>query len=220
MLKEAFPLAWPQGWPRTRPQDRKTQGSWKKTALQYQKQIERELKMLGVRTFVISTNVPMNDRGNLTPPRGMEPRDMGVAVYFGRPPKEDFSWQDALDIHTPDPKLADIEDAFRKLAARYHPDNQLTGDVEMYHALNQHRANARAYVTGDYGAAHEQVIACDQFKEVRLNMCAIRLTLAALRQIARCGTSALLERAYQGFAALPEPEPEPEAANAGTTTAP
>lgn len=50
----------------------------------------------------------------------------------------------------------------------------------------------------------DDVIACDQFKEVRLNMAAIVLTIKAIRQIERCGTSSLLERAFKGFSALPE----------------
>jgi hypothetical protein len=52
-------------------------------------------------SFVISCNVPLNQRNVMTP--GIEPRDVGVAVYFSRQLKEDFSWQDALGITDPYP---------------------------------------------------------------------------------------------------------------------
>jgi len=196
--KEAHPLFWPEGWVRTRIQDRKAQLSWKKPLNEYRESLIKELERMGVSQVVISCNIPLNLRGQLT--AGIEPRDPGVSVYFTRKVKEDYSWQDVLGIHSPDPTLAEIDAAFRSLASRYHPDTG--GDPEMFRTLTMHRDNARAYVQNKQ--RFDYVIACDQFKEVRWNLNAVRLTIAAIRQIERCGTSSLLERAFRGFAALQE----------------
>lgn len=47
--------------------------------------------------------------------------------------------------------------------------------------------------------------ACDRWQAVEDNMWAIALTLSAMRQIERCGVGELLDRAFEGFAALPAP---------------
>ncbi|HEY6056257.1 MAG TPA: J domain-containing protein [Gaiellaceae bacterium] len=49
-----------------------------------------------------------------------------------------------------------------------------------------------------------RVIACDVWKTVRENLRAVGLAYSSLRQIERTGASELLERAFQGFARLPE----------------
>lgn len=198
--KEAFPLSWPEDWQRTRPQDRRPMGSWKRTANQYREALATELTRMESPLAVISSNVPLNVRGTMTP--GIEPLDVGVAVYFSRKMKEDFSWQDALGIHDPAPTEQQIQDAFRRLAQLYHPDRG--GDVAMFQAVTKHRDNALRWVNRQTHQAFDYVIACDQFKEVRLNMAAIVQTIKAIRQIERCGTSSLLERAFRGFSALPE----------------
>jgi hypothetical protein len=46
--------------------------------------------------------------------------------------------------------------------------------------------------------------ACDKYSSVTHNIHAIGLTIEAMRQIERCGASDMLERAFTGFAALPE----------------
>jgi DnaJ domain len=46
--------------------------------------------------------------------------------------------------------------------------------------------------------------ACDQYLTVDDNMQAVALTIEALRGIARWGTGDMMERAFTGFAALPE----------------
>src|SRR5437899_681746 len=96
--KEAHPLSWPAGWARTRVQDRKAMGSWKRTANQYREALLLELSRIECPSAVISSNVPLTERGGLEA-RGVEPLDVGVAVYFSRKRKEDFAWQDALDLH-------------------------------------------------------------------------------------------------------------------------
>ena len=172
--------------------------SWKRTAIQYRDSLATELERMGSPFAVISCNVPLNMRGVLT--SGIEPRDVGVAVYFSRKIKEDFSWQDALNLHDPAPSEQHVQDAYRKLAALYHPDQG--GDVEMFRSVTRHRDNALRWINRKTNNNFDYVIACDQFKEVRLNMAAIVLTIKAIRQIERCGTSSLLERAFKGFAAL------------------
>jgi hypothetical protein len=47
-------------------------------------------------------------------------------------------------------------------------------------------------------------IACDRWTRVEDNIHSLELTVNALRGIERWGSSEMLERAYQGFAALPE----------------
>jgi hypothetical protein len=196
--KEAYPLSWPTDWPRTRPQDQKRMASWKRTANEYREELAKELDRSKVVHAIISCNVQINMRGQMT--KYVEPRDPGVAIYFSRPLKEDFRWQDALNVHNPAPTDDEINAAYRKLAAQYHPDSP-TGDREMFLALTQHRDRALAWAHRDE-RPFEHVIACDLFCEVRLNLAAIAFTLKALRQIDRCGTSALLERSFKGFMAL------------------
>lgn len=197
--KEAYPLSWPSDWPRTRPQDQKRMASWKRTATDYREELIRELERSKVVNAIISCNVQVSMRGTMT--KYVEPRDCGVAIYFSRPLKEDFRWQDALGVHSPAPSDDEINAAYRKLAALYHPDNQQGGDREMFLALTGHRDRALAWAHRDERPP-EHVIACDLFCEVRLNLAAIAFTLKALRQIDRCGTSALLERSFKGFMAL------------------
>lgn len=202
--KEAFPLSWPEEWTRTRPQDQRPMAGWKRTANQYREALDKELTRMGSPSFVISSHVPINQRGSMTP--GVEPRDVGVAVYFSRKIKEDFAWQDALGLHDPAPTEAQIQESFRRLAQLYHPDRG--GDIAMFQAVTKHRDNALRWVNRKTNQNFDYVIACDQFKEVRLNMAAIVMTIKAIRQIERCGTSSLLERAFRGFSALPAHESE------------
>lgn len=197
--KEAYPLSWPADWPRTRPQDQRTMASWKRSANDYRDELAKELDRSKVLNAVISTNVQLNLRGQMT--KGVDPRDVGVAIYFSRPLKEDFRWQDALGLHAPAPSADDINAAYRRAIALYHPDRPGGGDAEMFLALTKHRDNALAWATRDTRPP-DHMIACDLFREVRLNLAAIAFTLKALRQIDRCGTSSVLERSFKGFMAL------------------
>jgi hypothetical protein len=174
--------------------------AWKRTANQYREALVTELTRMKSPSAVISSNVPLNLRGGLES-KGVEPLDVGVAVYFSRPAKEDFSWQDALGIHDPAPTEEQVQSAYRKLAGQYHPDRG--GDAAMFASVTKHRDNALRWINQRTSQRFDYVIACDQFREVRLNMAAIVLTIRAIRQIERCGTSSLLERAFKGFSALP-----------------
>jgi hypothetical protein len=198
--KEAFPLSWPSDWPRTRPQDQRPMASWKGTANKYRDALVTELSRMESPSAVISSNVPLNLRGAMT--AGVEPRDVGVAVYFSRKVKEDFSWQDVLGIHDPIAATeGQIQEAFKRLAQLYHPDRG--GDLAMFQKVTSARDNALRWLNRKSDQNFAYVIAADQFKEVRLNMAAIVQTIKAIRQIERCGTSSLLERAFKGFSALP-----------------
>ena len=197
--KEAYPLHWPTDWPRTRPQDQRPMASWRRTANDYREELAKELDRSKVLNAVISTNVQLTLRGQMT--KGVEPRDVGVAIYFSKPAKEDFRWQDALNIHEPAPTEEQINAAYRRLVTQYHPDRPGGGDREMFLALTQHRDNAVRWANR-LTAAPDLVIACDLFKEVRLNLAAIAFTLKAMRQIERCGTTSMLERSFKGFLAL------------------
>jgi hypothetical protein len=208
-MKESFPLLWPEGWPRTRIQDREVRPAWKKTELQSIAALERELKLFGAIAPVITRRDPQDFR---TAP------DPSIAVWFSRKKEEeDFSWQAALSIDNPAPTVDEIERAFRRVAAKYHPDNQQTGDLETYHVFDKHKKNAIAYVNQMSGKTRDFCVPCDNFKEAKWNINAIRMTIASLRQMERDGTSGLLERAMKGFAVLPEHAPEKEAANVSKT---
>lgn len=196
--RETYPLSWPEGWTRTRPQNQRKMAAWKKTANQYRDALAKELTRMESPSFVISSNVPLNQRGGMT--FGIEPRDVGVAVYFARKIEEDFRWQDVLSLKDPYPSEAQVQDAYRRLAQIHHPDKG--GDLAMFQEVTRQRDNALRWLNRSTQDL-PYVIACDTFAEVRLNMAAIVMTIRAIRQIERCGTSSLLERAFKGFSALP-----------------
>jgi hypothetical protein len=192
-MKDQYPLQWPSGWPRTRIQDREERAAWKKTEKQAIEALDVELKRFGVLSAMLTRKDPQDFRGAPDP---------SVAVWFSRQHEDDFSWQDALGIHDPAPTSQEINDAYRKLAQKHHPDSG--GDIEMFRALATHRKNALAYVERLTGQSHELSIACDKYKEARWNINAIRQTIHSLRQIERDGATALLEQAMKGFTAIPE----------------
>lgn len=196
---EAYPLSWPDGWVRTRPGHRRANNTWKKTFGVYRDDLVGEVERLKATTLTISTNIPLTLRG--LPREGYNPPDPGVAVYFNRLTKQDFTWQDVLELPG-SPSVDDVERKFRELAKKYHPD--VGGDVEVFRLLLHSREVALDYLLGRSREGHQYVLACDLFNSVRLNMHSIGLTIEAMRQIERCGASSMLERAFRGFiAALP-----------------
>jgi len=199
MIKESYPLAWPDSWVRTRPQDRRHHAAWKKSANFYRDALEKEMGRMGALNFIVSANVPENARGALS---GPEPLDPGVSVWWSVKGEEDFAWQDVLDIHEPVPTEQRIKDAYHERAKIHAPDKG--GDPNMFIALTKARDNALRYINRKTDQNFSFVIACDAFKTVAHNMAAIVGTIQAIRKIERCGTSALLERAFKGFAALPQ----------------
>jgi len=202
MSKQSFPLKWPDGWVRTRPQQRQRNSTWKYAFGRYRDDLIDELRRLGARDVVLSTDIPVN-KSNGLPREGFNPPDPGVAVYFQRGARA-IDWQDVLGVG-PAPSSIEVERKVRELSKRYYPDVAGTGDAEMFRQVVKARDAARNFFAGrPPSEGHPYVLACDKFVEVRLNMHAIALTVNSLRQIERCGASSMLERAFRGFqAALP-----------------
>ncbi|HXP82596.1 MAG TPA: hypothetical protein VN976_22040 [Verrucomicrobiae bacterium] len=193
-MKETYPLVWPEGWRRIPLGDRKLRPGWKKTERQTIEALEVELKRFGAIAPVITRRDPGDFR---TAP------DPSIAVWFSRKrEEEDFSWQSVLGIDNPAPTIEEIETAFKRKALPFHPDKG--GDIETWHAFDKHKKNAIAYVNQMSGKTRDFCIPCDNFKEARWNINAVRMTVHSLRQMERDGTSGLLERAMKGFTALPE----------------
>ena len=199
---QAFPLSWPDGWVRTRPEQREARVVWKGTFGRYRGELLDELRILGARDLVVSTDIPLN-KSNSLPREGFNPPDPGVAVYFHRG-QSTFAWRDVLSLG-PLSSLEELERKFRELSKRYYPDVAGTGDAEMFRQIVKAREAGRDAILGiKRPEGHAYVLACDKFREVRLNIHAIALTVNSLRQIERCGASSMLERAFRGFqAALP-----------------
>lgn len=179
------PLKWPQDRSRTRFQDRKPQAAWKLDYSETLKALERELTLLKATYALVTHN-----------PSGHE--DGGVAVWFSRKPVNDYGWQDALGFIGTVPTAQEIERAYMKRVQPIHPDGP-TPNIDAFRELTKHRDNARRWVRGERTREFELVMAVDTFKEVRHNLNAIKLTLAALRQIERCGSPVMMEQAFRGF---------------------
>ena len=142
---DAYPCLWPEGWERTKAFDRK-RSKYELAFARARDDIMRQLKLLGAREIVVSTNIPLRRDG--LPLAGMaEPKDPSVAVYWAERDK----W---------DPK------------------------------------------TADYKYKH-RVIACDCWRTVRENLRAVGQAIESLRALKRCGATQVVERAFDGFVALP-----------------
>lgn len=199
--KEQSPLRWPDGWGRTLIDQRKNRSNWKRPLSFYRDAVLKELTQLKVTSATISYNEPSKER-----------IDPGVAVWFSLKPAEDFTWQSALHLDNPAPSLKEIDDAFRVLAQKHHPDavaNGSGGDIQTFMRLREYREQAKAWVLGTNALNLDNCIPCDRFKEVRQNLAAIRLALAAFRQLERVGIPAILERVMDRTfkAALPPVTP-------------
>ncbi len=80
-MTDAFPLQWPAGWPRT-PSHRRQPSKFKPGSMVAETQdLIGELKRLGARGMVLSTNVELRQDG-LPYSNRRRPDDPGVAVYF------------------------------------------------------------------------------------------------------------------------------------------
>lgn len=66
-------------------------------------------------------------------------------------------------------------------------------------------AECAGYKDGQSQYVH-RVIACDHWRTVRENMRAAGLAIEALRALKRTGATQVVEKAFTGFAALPNPE--------------
>ena len=191
--QEVHPLKWPDGWTRTRIPDQRENRQWKKTRKQYEDALVVELMRSGASVVVITTNEPTG---------GKEPRDPGVAVYFTRRGEPDYSWMDVLGVTDPSATRDQIDEAYRRKSHTAHPDKG--GDLETWLALAKAHKAAMLWLEGKSENDQQLVIPCDAYREVRWNVQAIRVTVAALRRIQDVGAGGVLDRAFKGFAALPE----------------
>lgn len=192
-MKEEHPLKWPTGWPRVLPEKQQLNAQWKKSWRFYRDQLEIELARLGVETSMITLNADGS-------------RDPGVGLWFSRKKEEDFSWRDTLAITTAYPTLDDVNAAYRRMVAKYHTDNLDTGDLEIFHKISRAKAAAINWVNHSEGNTYDFGMGSDKFKEPRLNLAALANSIRHIRGLERCGTSAIMEKTLQGFAALPEGE--------------
>jgi len=103
--------------------------------------------------------------------------DAGVAVWMSRKPMDDYAWQDEFGFIGEIPTIQELDRAYMQKARKCAPDSP-TPNIDRFRELTKLR---------------------DQVKEVRHNLNAIRITLAALRQIERCGDPAMTEQAWRGF---------------------
>lgn len=190
-MKESNPLKWPSGWPRILPEHAESQASWKKPRGFYIGQLEKELERMGV----IQSELTMNPSGT---------RDVGVAVWFSRKRNEDFSWRDILGISVAYPNLGDVDSAFRRLAAKYHTDNLSTGDLEVWLKIQKAKIAARDWVNRQEGNVFDYSIGADKYDEQRLNIAALANSIRHIRGLERCGTSAIMEKTFEGFKQLTE----------------
>jgi hypothetical protein len=76
---ERFPLYWPEGQPRSK---YRRSAPFKVEFVQARDEMMHSLELIGARTVIVSTNVPIRPDG--LPRGGIEPGDPGVAVYFDR----------------------------------------------------------------------------------------------------------------------------------------
>jgi hypothetical protein len=184
---EELKLKWPDGIERTRIKEQKPQPAWKRTRLEYHNALVKELDMMHA-TSVLITRSPD------------ERLDPGVAVWFSTM-KEDFGWQQTLGIENPAPTIAEIDDVFRDRAKKCHPDSPGGGDPALFKILNEARIQAKAWIAGTHGHRHEYVMAIDQYREARWNLCALRLAFSYIRGLERVGAPAILTQTLGAFRA-------------------
>ncbi len=139
-MTTAYPLKWPDGWDRTPSQRRSNYSRFKTTLDQARKKLLDELRLLGARNVVISSNLELRLDGM---PRAEMARrklpDPGVAVYF------------------------------------------------------------------TYRGGKQMAMARDAYENVHDNMASIAHAVSHLRGLERHGGGTMMDRAFDGFAALPEP---------------
>lgn len=178
-------LKWPEDRPRTRFQDRKPQNAWKMTEAEVLGALEREMKLSKV-TFALITH------------NGKAHEDAGVAIWMSRKPMDDYAWQDTFGFIGEIPTIKELDQKYMQMARKCAPETP-TPNIDRFRELTKLRDQGRRWIRGERTVEHESVMASDKFKEVRHNLNAIRITLAALRQIERCGDPVMTEQAWRGF---------------------
>lgn len=84
-MTAAFPLQWPEGWTRTEPGRRKSNSPFSTTYDRALKHLMNELRLMGARNIVVSSNIPIRQDGlPFADAARRRIDDPGVAVYFQR----------------------------------------------------------------------------------------------------------------------------------------
>lgn len=82
-MTTAYPLAWPEGWPRTPAHRRTSNARFSAQFTTARAQLQRELRLLGAKSVVISSWLPLrNDGLPFADAARRRIEDPGVAVYF------------------------------------------------------------------------------------------------------------------------------------------
>jgi hypothetical protein len=184
-VEDKVPLQWPEDRSRTRFQDRKQQNAWKLSYTDTMAALEREMRLSKVTFALITHNT-------------IDHEDSGVAVWMSRKPMDDYAWQDEFGFIGTIPTVQELDRAYMQKARKVAPDSP-TPNIDRFRELTRLRDQGRRWIRGERTVEHESVMASDRFKETRHNLNAIRLTLAALRQIERCGDPQMTEQAWRGF---------------------
>jgi hypothetical protein len=190
-MRETTPLHWPEGWPRTLPEHQRLQPQWKKSRGHYITALELELKRMDTVASLLTSNAAGS-------------RDPGVAIWFSRKREEDYSWRDDLGLKVAYPTAADIDRAYYELVKLYHPDTGTKADVTIFHRISDARKAAKAWLDYREGNAFDYSIGADAFKDQRLNIAALANSIRHIRGLERCGTSAIMEKTFEGFKQLGE----------------
>jgi len=198
-VADTTPLKWPEGYGRTLIDDRQDRAAWKKQYSIYRDAVVSELELLGASAITITRNPPTEERV-----------DPGVAVWFSRRRTQDTSWQLQLQIDKPNPTRQEIDSAFKRLAAKHHPDSVgggSGGDVRIYMKLEAAKRQAHAWIRGEGALDLDSCIPCDDYVEARQNLAAIKLILSHIRALERLGSPFIMERVMERSfrASLPAP---------------
>ena len=178
-LKTMTPLRWPKDYPRTLIDNRRSNAGWKKPFGEYRDAIAAELSRMGVASATITLNQT-------------DERDPGVALWFSMKAAENFDWQVGLGIDNPVPTLEEIDDAYKRLALKHHPDRG--GDVELFKKAGVYREEAKAYVLGSTTLQQDSCLPFDQFKTSKMNVAAALSALRHFRGLERLGMPFIVTR--------------------------
>lgn len=97
-MTQAYPLQWPEGWPRTAPARRTYNWQLKRATVDgARRHLYNQLRMLGARSIVLSTSVPLRNDGEFYATMRPENGEVGVAVYFRLRDKPMAMARDAFD---------------------------------------------------------------------------------------------------------------------------
>ena len=141
-MPESYPLHWPAGRPRT-PTAKREPGRFDTTPDRARRELQNELRLMGARSIVLSSDVQLRQDGEPYASR-RPPEDPGVAVYFERSGEQfafacdryDAVWKNIRGISKTIEALRGIERwgtgemvraAFSGFAALPAPDSDLRG---------------------------------------------------------------------------------------------